>query len=91
MFIDEEQWSRAYTAAKRQVDILYTQGLIDVPSGHAVNGVLHHAAVAIVTAALRAAAQDDEGDITDLPGVAAAQVRSHNAKYPPHTVRSPEK
>lgn len=73
MFIDEEQWSRAFQAAKQQVDMLYSQGLIDVPTGK-VNGTLHHAAVQIATAALRAAAQDDTGDVGELPGVTVSQV-----------------
>jgi hypothetical protein len=76
VFIDEEQWSRAFKAAKRQVDILYANGLIDVPSGP-VNGKLHEAAVKIATAALRAAAQDDDGDVGDLPGVRVEEMRSH--------------
>lgn len=81
MFIDEEQWSRAYEAAKRQVDILYANGLIDVPSGP-VNGKLHDAAVRIATAALRAAAQEDDGDVGDLPGVTVSQIPNHTATYP---------
>src|SRR4051812_49138277 len=55
VFVDEEQWSRAFEAAKIKVDTLYTQGLIDVPTGRVVNGTLHLAAVQIATAALRAA------------------------------------
>lgn len=68
MFIDEEQWSRAYSAAKDQVEALYTSGVIEIPTGK-VNGTLHRVAVQIATAALRAAAQDDEGDLGDVPGV----------------------
>lgn len=68
MFVDEDQWARAFKAAQIQVDTLYAQGLIDVPGG-SVNGTLHRVAVEIATAALRAAAQDDEGDISDVPGV----------------------
>lgn len=68
VFIDEDQWSRAFEAAKWQVDLLYSAGLIDVPSG-SVNGRLHDAAVQIATAALRAAAQGDEGDIAEVPGI----------------------
>ena len=75
MFIDEEQWSRAFDAARAQVETLYTQGLIDVPCGR-VNGTLAKVAVQIATAALRAAAQDDEGDLTDLPGVSIDEVKS---------------
>jgi hypothetical protein len=73
VFVDEEQWSRAFEAARIQVDTLYTQGLIDVPTGR-VNGTLHLAAVQIATAALRAAAQDAEGDIGELPGVTVSHV-----------------
>ena len=68
MFIDEEQWSRAFEAARTQVEALYTSGVIEVPHG-GVNGTLHRVAVQIATAALRAAAQDDEGDIEDVAGV----------------------
>ena len=68
MFIDEEQWSRAYEAAKQQVEVLYSTGKIEIPLG-GVNGTLRDVAVQIATAALRAAAQDDSGDIGDLPGV----------------------
>jgi hypothetical protein len=74
VFVDEEQWSRAFEAAKIKVDTLYTQGLIDVPTGRVVNGTLHLAAVQIATAALRAAAQDAEGDIGELPGVTVSRV-----------------
>ena len=82
VFIDEEQWSRAFKAAMEQVDALYSSGVIDVPHGK-VNGTLHHIAVKIATAALRAAAQDDDGDISDVPGVQVAQIRNHTANYPP--------
>lgn len=77
MFIDEDQWSRAFEAAKTQVEALYSQGLIDVPMGHAVNGTLHRAAVAIATAALRAASAP-VGDIGDgeLPEVHIDEVDS---------------
>jgi len=81
VFIDEGQWSRAFEAAKRQVDTLYSQGLIDVPTGR-VNGSLHRAAIEIATAALRAAAQDDEGDISDVGGVTVSQITNSTAKYP---------
>lgn len=81
MFIDEEQWSRAYDAAKNEVEALYARGLIDVPTGHVVNGTLHTAAVQIATAALRAAAQDDEGDVSSLPGVRVAQIRNSTTTY----------
>lgn len=73
VFIDEAQWERAYRAAMDEVEALYTCGRIEVPGGK-VNGTLRDVAVKIATAALRAAAQDDEGDITELPGVAVAQV-----------------
>ena len=68
MFIDEEQWERAYKAAIEQVEALYICGVIEIPHGK-VNGTLRDVAVKIATAALRAAAQDDEGDIEDVAGV----------------------
>ena len=70
MFIDEEQWSRAYSAAVAQAEALYCAGKLELPSGK-VNGSLRKIAIEIATAALRAAAQDDQGDITDgdIPGV----------------------
>lgn len=73
MFIDEEQWSRAFKAAMQQVEILYSTGKIEIPHGK-VNGPLRDVAVQIATAALRAAAQDDEGDVGDLPGVMVARI-----------------
>lgn len=76
MFVDEDQWARAFKAAKNEVDTLYAQGLIDVPSGR-VNGTLHRAAVAIATAALRAATRDDEGDIGELSGVHIDEIHNH--------------
>lgn len=76
MFIDEEQWSRAFEAAMQQVEILYSTGKIEIPHGK-VNGTLRDVAVQIATAALRAAAQDDEGDIGEVAGVSVAQV-SHS-------------
>lgn len=86
VYIDEEQWERAFKAAKQQVDHLYATGLIDVPSGP-VNGKLHDAAVQIATAALRAAAQDDEGDISDVSGVHVDKVRN----YPSPARRDPRR
>lgn len=82
MFIDEEQWSRAFEAAKDQVETLYSQGLIDVPTGNVVNGTLHRAAVAIATAALRAASAP-EGDITELPGVQIDEIGNPTATSSP--------
>lgn len=79
MFIDEDQWSRAFEAAYAQVETLYCQGKIEIPHGK-VNGTLRAVAVQIATAALRAAAQDDEGDISQVPGVAVAQISSHTRK-----------
>lgn len=73
MYIDEGQWSRAYEAAMQQVEILYSSGKIEIPHGK-VNGTLRDVAVQIVTAALRAAAQDDEGDIGEVAGVRVAQI-----------------
>lgn len=83
MFIDEEQWSRAFEAAKVQVEALYTSGVIEVPHG-GVNGTLAHVAVQIATAALRAAAQDDEGDISGVAGVSVAQI-PNRIPNPNHT------
>ena len=84
MFIDEDQWSRAYAAAKAQVETLYAQGLIDVPTGNVVNGTLHRAAVEIATAALRAAAQDDEGDIAEVSGVRVAHIPNDTTRLHHH-------
>lgn len=81
MFIDEEQWERAFKAAMEQVEALYSCGRIEVPHGK-VNGTLRDVAVKIASAALRAAAQDDEGDIGDVPGVRVAQIHNGTAKYP---------
>jgi hypothetical protein len=88
VFIDEEQWERAFKAAKLQVDQLYASGQIDVPSG-CVSGRLHAAAIQIATAALRAAAQDDVGDIGDgeLEGVTVSQVPPQVTYYPPDQSR----
>lgn len=81
VFIDEEQWSRAFKAAMEQVDALYSAGVIEIPTGK-VNDTLHRIAVQIATAALRAAAQDEEGDLSEVPGVSVAQIANHTAKYP---------
>jgi hypothetical protein len=80
VFIDEEQWERAFKAAMAQVDALYTCGKIDIPHGR-VNGTLRDIAVSIATAALRAAAQDDEGDISEVSGVQVAQMPNGTTKY----------
>ena len=92
MFIDEEQWERAYQAAMEQVEILYSCGKIEIPHGK-VNGTLREIAVQIATAALRAAAQDAEGDIVEVPGVQVAQISNGTGKfavtlYPPDQSRS---
>lgn len=79
VFVDEDQWRRAYAAAKETVQLLFSQGKIDVPSGP-VNGSLDAVAVEIATAALRAAAQDDEGDISDLVGVHIDEIGSSTSK-----------
>jgi hypothetical protein len=88
VFIDEEQWSRAFEAAKTQVESLVARGILYFDGGVKE---WHAAAVAIATAALRAAAQDDEGDITDLPGVAVAEIGNHTANYQSPVQRSLEK
>lgn len=86
VIIDEEQWSRAFTAAMLQVEHLYNSGVIEVPHGK-VNGTLRSVAIEIATAALRAAAQDEEEDISTMPGVSVAQMRTHTVSYPSRCVR----
>ena len=80
MFIDEAQWERAFRAAMEQVEALYSCGRIEIPHGK-VNGTLRDVAVQIATAALRAAAQDDEGDVGDLPGVEVAQIPNGTTNF----------
>jgi len=74
VIIDETQWERAFSAAKSEVELLYSQGLIDVPTGP-VNGTLHRIAVCIARRAL-VAASAPEGDVSELPGVHIDDVSS---------------
>ena len=67
MYVDEDQWERAVKAAESELELLYSQGMIDVPTGP-VNGTLHRVAVSIARRALLAATEP-EGDVSDLPGV----------------------
>lgn len=76
VFVDEDQWARAFQAARQQVEVLYAQGVVDVPSGN-VACTLRRIAVAIASAAVRAAAQDDTGDIEDVPGVTVDEIGSY--------------
>lgn len=79
MFVDEDQWRRAFTAAKNEVELLVASGEISVPDTFgdlAKTGLAHR----IAAAALRAAAQDDEGDIGDVAGVHIDQIRNHTRK-----------
>lgn len=70
MFVDEDQWARAYTAARNEVEALECSGLL-LPQTWESRTLI---ATRIATAALRAAARDDEGDISELPGVSVDQV-----------------
>lgn len=79
MFVDEDQWRRAFEAAMNQVEHLYATGVIEIPHGK-INGTLRDVAVQIAAAALRAAARDDEGDIRDLTGVHIDEIRNHTRK-----------
>ena len=81
MIVDEDQWARAFNAAKSVVEVLYSQGKIDIPSGHPVNGSLHSVAVEIATAALRAAARDDEGDISEVSGVRIDEITNGTTSF----------
>lgn len=76
VFVDEDQWARAYQAAKDTVELLFSQGLIEVPGGPAE---LTTVATRIATAALRAAAEDVSGDIGDVPGVHIDEIGNHTA------------
>lgn len=76
MFVDEDQWRRAFEAAKNEVDLLIASGEMTVPDtwgNLAKTGLAHR----IASAALRAAAQDDEGDIGDVAGVRIDEIRNH--------------
>lgn len=78
MFIAEEQWSRAYEAAKAEVALLSsTDGLPPMPVA-----VANRLAIRIATVALRAAAQDDIGDIGDVPGVHVQHIDTSTSNYP---------
>jgi hypothetical protein len=70
VFVDEEQWSRAFHAARDEVSVLEGQGLL-LPQTRESRTLIAHR---IATAALRAAAQVDEGDIGELPGVTVSHV-----------------
>lgn len=76
MFVDEDQWRRAFEAAKNEVELLIAGGEITVPETFgdvARTGLAHR----IASAALRAAAQDEEGDISDVAGVHIDEIRNH--------------
>ena len=90
VFVDEEQWARAFEAAKHEMRILYHSTNATIPS----TADLDSLAVRIATAALRAAAQDADEDISTLPGVSVAQMPNQTTNYqvqaanlPPITVR----
>ena len=78
MFIDEDQWSRAYEAARYEIAVLEGQGLLLPQTGESRTLLAHR----IATAALRAAARDEEGDIGEVSGVQVAQISNHTASYP---------
>jgi len=77
VFVDEDQWERAVKAAESELELLYSQGMIDVPTGP-VNGTLHRVAVSIARRAL-VAASAPEGDISELPGVHIDEIGSQTA------------
>jgi len=77
VYVDEDQWERAVKAAESELELLYSQGMIDVPTGP-VNGTLHRVAVSIARRALLAATEP-EGDVSDLPGVRIDEIGSHTA------------
>ena len=77
MFVDEDQWSRAYAAAKAEVELLSnTDGMPELTPWQR-----NRLAVRIATVALRAAAQDDSGDISTVPGVSVAEIDNHTVTY----------
>jgi hypothetical protein len=74
VFVDEEQWSRAFDAAYHELKtVVHSQLYGGDPLGSDPN-VLKALSTRIATAALRAAAQDAEGDIGELPGVTVSHV-----------------
>ena len=91
VFIDEEQWSRAFDAAKREMRVLYHATDATIPSAADLDSL----ATRIATAALRAAAQEDVGDVAELPGVTVSHIDetpSHtDTVHPPHRHRLPRK
>lgn len=77
MFVDEEQWARAYAAARYEVAVLEGQGLLLPQTAHSRSLI----ATRIATAALRAAAQDSDGDVTELPGVTVSRIDEETIRY----------
>lgn len=90
VYLDVEQWDRAFKAARYEVARLEGEGLL-LPQTKESRTLL---ANRIATAALRAAAQDEEGDLSEVPGVQVAQIANHTATYPiapPNGVRPSER
>lgn len=82
VFIDEEQWSRAYEAARQEVAVMVSSYTVPYLSPQQQASL----ATRIATAALRAASQADDGDIGDLPGVTVShvdEIRSQTSKSEP--------
>lgn len=72
MYVDEDQWARAYEAALNEVELLVAQEELHIPctGKRAI-------AIRIATAAVRAAAAEPQtGDITEVPGVHIDEIAS---------------
>lgn len=74
MFIDEDQWSRAFAAAKAEVEALECAGIL-LPQTPESRRII---ATRVATASLRAASAP-VGDVADLPGVHIDEIGSHTA------------
>lgn len=71
MYVDEDQWARAYEAALNEVELLVAQEEL-----HILCAGKRTIAIRIATAAVRAAAIEPQtGDITDVPGVHIDEIR----------------
>ena len=88
MFVDEDQWARAYQAAKAEVALIFSNGDTDNLPALTVTQQ-NELATRIATAALRAAAQDEEGDISDLPGVRIVEIDGSTTSLPGRSGNSP--
>jgi hypothetical protein len=86
VFVDEEQWSRAFDAARQEVGVMVSSYAVPYLSPQQQTSL----ATRIASAALRAAAQDDGGDIEEVPGVTVSHVgeipNQTDKTRPPFTV-----